>query len=202
MQRAVVPVIEHVGLPPHLREPGRRHVGTHGHVVGQQDACPAHRRGHIDFLDKLPARIMAEARKVSGGVIFARTNIEAIERAVALRLQREPDSKAVVVGYHDPKERAGDRLAQERASNTKAYLTQEKGIDPSRIEVRTNTTETGQKADVYLVPSGATFNEQGAQTFTERAPTPARRTPARRTGGTGAARRPAAKKPAATPPSQ
>jgi outer membrane protein OmpA-like peptidoglycan-associated protein len=89
---------------------------------------------------------------------------KAILDDVALRLQREPDSKAVVVGYVDPSEKGGDRLAQERAVNTKAYLTEEKGIDPSRIDVRTGTAG-GNRAEIYLVPPGATFDVQGTSTF-------------------------------------
>jgi hypothetical protein len=85
-----------------------------------------------------------------------------------LRLQREPDSKAVVVGDFDPAEKGGVKLAQERAVNTKAYLTEEKGIDPSRIEVRSGTAG-GNRAEIYIVPAGATFAVEGTQTFDEKA---------------------------------
>jgi outer membrane protein OmpA-like peptidoglycan-associated protein len=106
---------------------------------------------------------------------------KAILDDVALRLQREADAKAVVVGYADASEvtapkgrkakaKAGTDpallLAEERAVNTKAYLVQEKGIDPSRIEVRTGTAG-GSRAEIYLVPAGATFNVEGTQTFDE-----------------------------------
>ncbi len=91
---------------------------------------------------------------------------KAILDDVALRLQRETDAKAVIVGYVDPKEKGGDKLAQQRAVNTKAYLTDEKGIDPGRIEVRTGTAG-GTRAEIYLVPAGATFNVQGTNTFDE-----------------------------------
>lgn len=134
---------------------------------------------------------------------------KAILDDVALRLQREADAKAVVVGYADanevPAPKKGRRakaaavdpvmlLAEERAVNTKAYLTQEKGIDPSRIEVRTGTAG-GSRAEIYLVPAGATFNVEGTQTFdestvkpmTDRRPAPA---PARK--GKRAAKKPAA----------
>ena len=107
---------------------------------------------------------------------------------VALRMQRDPDAKAVIVGDVDPDERGGVRLAQQRAVNTKGYLTSEKGIDPSRIEVRSGTAG-GKRAEIYLVPAGATFNVEGAQTFTEFPPQlDVPRAPARKP----AARRPAA----------
>jgi outer membrane protein OmpA-like peptidoglycan-associated protein len=91
---------------------------------------------------------------------------KAILDDVALRLQREPDAKAVVVGYFEPKEKGGVKLAEERAVNTKEYLTKEKGIDPARIEVRTGTAG-GNRAEIYLVPAGATFNQPDTTTFDE-----------------------------------
>jgi hypothetical protein len=109
---------------------------------------------------------------------------KAILDDVALRLQREPDAKAVVVGYFDPAEKGGNKLAQQRAVNTKAYLTDEKGIDASRVEVRTGTAG-GNRAEIYLVPAGATFNVEGTQTFDESTvkkavEKPARKAPARK----------------------
>jgi hypothetical protein len=92
---------------------------------------------------------------------------------VALDLQRQSDSKAVIVGEQDSKEAAkvareeklrGHRKhakpvitdAEQRAANTKDYLVTEKGIDASRISVATGSTE-GQTVEDYLVPAGATF---------------------------------------------
>ena len=76
---------------------------------------------------------------------------------VALNLQRSADAKAVLVGSSAPNERHGDRQAAERAVNTKAYLVNEKGIDPSRIDVRTGTAGSDTVQN-YLVPSGANFD--------------------------------------------
>jgi len=98
---------------------------------------------------------------------------KAILDDVALRLQREPDAKAVVVGYSDPKERGGRKLAAQRAQNTKTYLTKEKGIDPSRIEVRSGTGG-GMKAEIYLVPAGASFTQEGTEAVSETPAAPAR----------------------------
>jgi hypothetical protein len=72
---------------------------------------------------------------------------------VALNLQRDADSKAVLVGNSASSERHGEKAAAERAVNTKAYLVNEKGIDPSRIDVRTGTAGT-ESVQNYLVPSG------------------------------------------------
>ncbi len=92
---------------------------------------------------------------------------------VALDLQKQPDAKVVVVGESDAKEKAKQEreekyaahhkrakvedFAAQRAVNAKAYLVTDKGIDPSRITPATGT-EDAQKAETYLVPSGANFS--------------------------------------------
>ncbi len=76
---------------------------------------------------------------------------------VALNLQRTADARAVLVGSSGPAERNANTLKGERAINAKAYLVKEKGIDPSRIEVRTGNAGTPSVVN-YLVPSGATFD--------------------------------------------
>jgi outer membrane protein OmpA-like peptidoglycan-associated protein len=90
---------------------------------------------------------------------------KAILDDVALRLQREADARAVIVGFADPKEMKSNTLAAQRAANAKEYLTKEKGIDPSRIETRTGEGG-GMKADIWIVPAGATFNEPGTTVVT------------------------------------
>jgi outer membrane protein OmpA-like peptidoglycan-associated protein len=96
---------------------------------------------------------------------------KAILDDVALRLQREPDSKAVVVGYataDETKRKVNKNLAAQRAINTKACLdgaeasceNQGKQIDPSRIDVRTGTGDEN-KAEIWIVPSGANFTGEG-----------------------------------------
>ncbi len=82
---------------------------------------------------------------------------------VALRMQREPDSKLVIVGNTDPSVPAESRrasLSAERAVDTKFYLTNDKGIDPARIEVRSGGTG-GKTAEMWIVPAGATYNGPG-----------------------------------------
>jgi outer membrane protein OmpA-like peptidoglycan-associated protein len=87
---------------------------------------------------------------------------------VALNAQQKADASLVVVGNSapvpTPRSKAARRhavtaeeLAAQRAVNTKAYLVTEKGIDASRIQVRTGTN--GQdEVENYLVPAGATFD--------------------------------------------
>jgi outer membrane protein OmpA-like peptidoglycan-associated protein len=93
---------------------------------------------------------------------------KAILDDVALRLQRDADAKAVLVGQADPSEKGSKRIAAQRAQNTKTYLVKEKGIDPSRIEVRTGS-DNAMQTDIWLIPAGATFNGQGTQVVSERA---------------------------------
>ena len=75
---------------------------------------------------------------------------------IALKLQSSSDAGLAVVGNSGPAERHGAALAAERAVNTKAYLVDDKGIDPSRIEVRAGNSGTPSVQN-YLIPSGAIF---------------------------------------------
>jgi outer membrane protein OmpA-like peptidoglycan-associated protein len=82
---------------------------------------------------------------------------------VALDLQKETDATVVVVGDSTAAEKApkgkharGEDFAAQRAVNTKDYLVTEKGIDASRITVKTGG-EDAQEVQNYLVPSGADF---------------------------------------------
>jgi hypothetical protein len=85
-----------------------------------------------------------------------------------------------LVGQADKSEKGGKRLAAQRAQNTKTYLTQEKGIDPSRIEVRTGS-DSSRQTDIWIVPAGANFNGDGTEVVSERpARAPARRAPAKK----------------------
>ena len=70
-----------------------------------------------------------------------------------------------------PDKKNAAKVAAERAVNSKAYLSggeAKQQIDPSRIEVRTGA-ETGQTADYWLVPAGATFSAEGTQPVDENA---------------------------------
>lgn len=87
---------------------------------------------------------------------------------VALNAQQKADATIVVVGNSAaPPERKGRRhhaheltaadLAAQRAVNTREYLVTDKGIDASRIQVKTGTSGQNEVND-YLVPSGANFD--------------------------------------------
>jgi hypothetical protein len=77
-------------------------------------------------------------------------------------LIRDSSAILVVVGKHDPGEKP--EAAAERTLNVKQYLTDEKGINPSRIEVRTGES-TGRSVDNVLVPAGASWDTGGTASF-------------------------------------
>jgi hypothetical protein len=81
---------------------------------------------------------------------------------VALTLNRDTTSKLIIVGKHSADE-TPDAAAQ-RTLNVAQYLTEEKGIDPSRIEMRTGG-DLNRSLDNILVPAGATFTPGDTNTF-------------------------------------
>ena len=81
-------------------------------------------------------------------------------------MKADPNAKIVIVGYADgekaPMEGTGKKrhpmnLAAQRAVNAKAYLVQQQGIDPSRVDVRQGTGQQ-KVADIIWVPQGADEN--------------------------------------------
>ncbi|AXC09610.1 hypothetical protein ACPOL_0225 [Acidisarcina polymorpha] len=107
---------------------------------------------------------------------------------VALSAQQTPDANVTVVGEAgpEPAPAKGKRkhapvianLAAQRAVNTKDYLVKEKGIDASRISVRTGT-QSVDEVENYLVPAGATFDSDvsGTTAVDESTVKPQTRTP-------------------------
>jgi outer membrane protein OmpA-like peptidoglycan-associated protein len=121
----------------------------------------ASRLNEIQFREnRRPSRVDNEAK--------------AILDDVALRLQREPDARAVIVGNNEPNERNGQQVARQRAVNTKDYLVRQKGIDAARIEVRTGDAGT-RSAVIWIVPQGATFDQAGTATFDDSTMRPTQR---------------------------
>ena len=86
---------------------------------------------------------------------------------IALNLQRSTDAKLALVGNEDAKEQAAEAKeaklkprvqkpshAVDRAVNTKQYLVNEKGIDPTRILLYTGTDDA-KTVTSTLIPAGA-----------------------------------------------
>ncbi len=84
---------------------------------------------------------------------------------IALTLKQQTDDRLIMVGTSDPKEKP--EAAAERALNARQYLVQEKGIDPSRIDLRIGTP-TGKTVTDTLVPPGAIFSNPDTHTFDEK----------------------------------
>jgi len=114
------------------------------------------------------------ARKYGTGLDFSidkkrPTRVDNAAKAMLDRyadaLAADPNSTAVVVGYDNAAERVskGHRkalpahVAALRAMNTRAYLIEEKGIDPRRIELRT-AAEDATQVILWIVPAGATLD--------------------------------------------
>ncbi len=81
---------------------------------------------------------------------------------VAVRLQSDPRAKVVLVGSADPKEPRAAKLADERATSCQKYLQENKGVDASRVEVRTAAGVAGagqenRRVDIVFVPDGASY---------------------------------------------
>lgn len=76
---------------------------------------------------------------------------------IALNMQRNSDAKLAIVGNAASGEKRAKRLAAGRASNTKAYLVKEKGIDASRISAYSGSQD-GKVVSTTLIPEGATLD--------------------------------------------
>jgi outer membrane protein OmpA-like peptidoglycan-associated protein len=91
---------------------------------------------------------------------------------VATRLSGDPRSRVIVVGHADAGERMPEVLARRRAEAVRDYLVRERGVDASRITVRsaaaTKPLDTGtdaaararnRRVEIWFVPEGATAPE-------------------------------------------
>jgi outer membrane protein OmpA-like peptidoglycan-associated protein len=84
---------------------------------------------------------------------------------LASRLKQDPRSRVVAIGHADSAERGPDELSTRRAEAVKAYLVKERGIDETRIEVRsagaTKPADASgadrarnRRVEVFFVPEG------------------------------------------------
>jgi outer membrane protein OmpA-like peptidoglycan-associated protein len=91
---------------------------------------------------------------------------------VATRLRSDPRSRVIVVGHADSGERTPEVIARRRAEAVRDYLVRERGIEESRITVRsaaaTKPLDTGtdaaarsrnRRVEIWFVPEGATAPE-------------------------------------------
>ncbi len=93
-------------------------------------------------------------------------------------LAAKPEVNGVVVGFAKASEDVPG-FAAKRAVNTKDYLTKEKGIDPARVQPRTARGDE-QKAELWIVPAGASFAAEGSTVVDESKIKPVTRVPLKR----------------------
>ena len=71
----------------------------------------------------------------------------------AIQLQNEPDARGYVVVYPGRKSRPD--AAQRRADRAKDYLTNARGLDPSRVVTMVGPQREGLTIQLWVVPAGA-----------------------------------------------
>jgi outer membrane protein OmpA-like peptidoglycan-associated protein len=75
---------------------------------------------------------------------------------VALRLQQDSGSSAVIVGSSGSGE--AQKLSEKRAENARIYLIRNKGIDAKRVMVQQSSRGNGN-SEIWWVPAGAQLPE-------------------------------------------
>ncbi len=103
-----------------------------------------------------PVAAMVNSIQFKSNSAHVDNTAKAILDDLALRLAQEPESSTTIVGTSDAKE--AKSLAARRAANARTYLTKSKGIDPNRVQTSTGT-EAGKKADLWIVPAGASLTQ-------------------------------------------
>ncbi len=81
---------------------------------------------------------------------------------IALTLNRETADKLLIVGSHADKE--SNRDSAVRAMNAAEYLTKEKGVDASRLDLRIGP-DNSRSVAMMLVPPGAVVDAAAATSF-------------------------------------
>jgi outer membrane protein OmpA-like peptidoglycan-associated protein len=111
---------------------------------------------NVEEVPPAPVAAMVNSIQFKPNSAYVDNQAKAILDDLALRLAREPESSTAIVGVSDARE--SKSLAMRRANKAKEYLTKSKGIDPARVDARTGT-EAGKKADLWIVPAGASMSQ-------------------------------------------
>jgi outer membrane protein OmpA-like peptidoglycan-associated protein len=128
---------------------------------------------------RIPAPVRAaEAQTLCDSAGFPRnlSRLNNVDKAclddVAARLRQDPRSRVVVIGHADKGERFPEVIGRKRAEEVKQYLVTQRGVDESRISVRSaaanRPADTGtsvqararnRRVQVIFVPEGASVPE-------------------------------------------
>jgi hypothetical protein len=76
---------------------------------------------------------------------------------IAVVMQQRPGTRLTLVGNHAQNEANGAGQAAQRASVSKTFLEEQRGIDPSRIDVRTGSSTT-RSVETYILMPGVVFD--------------------------------------------
>ncbi len=104
-----------------------------------------------------------------GAILFGRdlrrpTRIDNEAKAfldhVTLALQHDSGATVDLIGYAAKSERDGVAVASLRAIHAKAYLVEDKGIDPSRISLYTGQDDS-KRVEVIMIPAGVVYDTYG-----------------------------------------
>jgi len=123
-----------------------------------------------------PKRVVEPVTCTSGGFPRNMARLNNVDKAclddVASRLKQDPRSRVVIVGHADAQEKTPEVIARKRGEAVKGYLVKERGIEESRIVVRSAAAskplDTGKTAaaraknrrvEVIFAPEGATIPE-------------------------------------------
>ena len=142
---------------------------TDGRGMDAEATCPVR-------MNAPEARRIDAVSCVAGGFPRNLARLNNVDKAclddMATRLRNDPRSRAIVVGHADAGERTPEVIARRRAEAVRAYLVRERGIEESRITVRsaaaTKPLDTGtdaaararnRRVEIWFVPEGATAPE-------------------------------------------
>ena len=120
-----------------------------------------------------PSRPAESISCLAGGFPRNLARLNNVDKAclddVAERLKADPRARVVVIGHADSQERSTTLIGEQRANAVKDYLVAERGIEASRITVRSVAATrpldsaataaaraSNRRVEVWFVPEGAT----------------------------------------------
>lgn len=131
-----------------------------GRGAGAEATCPI----RIPAPERRPETISCESAGFQPNLARLNNVDKACLDDVASRLRQDPRSRVIIVGHADTTERRPAVVARQRAEAAKTYLVVERGVEESRISVRsaeaTRPREAGssrrnRRVELIFVPDGA-----------------------------------------------
>jgi len=131
-----------------------------GRGAGAEATCPV----RIPAPERRPETITCESAGFPPNLARLNNIDKACLDDVASRLRQDPRSRVIVIGHADTAERRAGVVARQRAEAAKTYLVRERGMEESRVSVRsaeaTRPREAGssrrnRRVELIFVPNGA-----------------------------------------------